>query len=102
VTRNAVQYTAEEGASLFTGTRNAAETAMMKKIVGAARTFLVLCTAVVLSNAIVYGQPANSSPDPKSGAETIGTIKGYMPGIAVALETLAPPVQFELNTTRLR
>jgi hypothetical protein len=75
------------------GTRNAAHTAMIKK--------LILSAVAVLVVAVVNAQLTTSSPDPKSGAEVTGTIKEYTPGIALVLETLAPtePVQFKLAKT---
>jgi hypothetical protein len=77
----------------LTGMRNAAKTTMKKSIF--ATVFVV---ALVLST-IVYAQPTSSSPDPKAGAETTGTIKEYTPGSILILETLAPsePTQFKLS-----
>ena len=50
---------------------------------------------------LVQAQPTSSSPDPKTGVETTGTIKEYTPGIALVLETVAPsePVHFKLSKT---
>jgi hypothetical protein len=58
-----------------------------------------ICVAVVLSGALVFAQPTSSSPDPKSGAESTGTIKEYTPGSVLVLDTLAPnePTQFKLS-----
>src|SRR5438067_8980864 len=71
--------------------RNAAGSFMKKRI--------VICLAAVLASALVYAQPTNSSPDPKAGAETTGTIKEYTPGTILILNTLAPnePTQFKLS-----
>jgi hypothetical protein len=71
--------------------RNAAESFMKKRI--------SICLAAVLASALVYAQPTNSSPDPKAGAESTGTIKEYTPGSILILDTLAPnePTQFKLS-----
>ena len=57
-------------------------------------------SAVVLLTlgTLVYAQPTTSSPDPKAGAESTGTIKEYTPGSTLVLGTLAPnePVQFKI------
>jgi len=57
-----------------------------------------ICLAAVLASALVYAQPT-SSPDPKAGAESTGTIKDYTPGSILILQTLAPnePTQFKLS-----
>jgi hypothetical protein len=72
--------------------RNAAEVIMKKSI-------LTICTAALLTAALASAQPTSSSPDPKAGAETTGTIKEYTPGSILILETLAPsePIQFKLS-----
>jgi len=59
-----------------------------------------LCAVVFLAlGALVYAQPTSSSPDPKAGAETTGTVKTYTPGSILILDTLAPsePTQFKLS-----
>ena len=59
-----------------------------------------LCAIVLLAlGALVYAQPTSSSPDPKAGAETTGTVKTYTPGSILILDTLAPnePTQFKLS-----
>jgi hypothetical protein len=59
-----------------------------------------LCAIVLLAlGALTYAQPTSSSPDPKSGAATTGTIKEYTPGAILILTTLAPnePTQFKLS-----
>ena len=73
--------------------RNAAEVTMNKSIL------VALCSAAFLTTAIVYAQPTSSSPDPKAGAESTGTIKEYTPGSILILDTLAPnePTQFKLS-----
>jgi hypothetical protein len=60
---------------------------------------LSICLAAVLAAALVYAQPTNSSPDPKAGAESTGTIREYTPGTILILDTLAPnePTQFKLS-----
>src|ERR1700730_11709531 len=70
---------------------NAAGSFMKKRI--------SICLAAVLASALVYAQPTNSSPDPKAGAESTGTIKDYTPGSILILDTLAPnePTQFKLS-----
>jgi len=57
---------------------------------------LIAAVAIALSP-LVWGQPTNSSPEPKGGAESTGTIKLYTPGSI--LDTLAPnePTQFKLS-----
>jgi hypothetical protein len=71
--------------------RNAAKSIMKQRI--------LICLAAVLVCGLVYAQPTNSSPDPKAGAETTGTIKEYTPGSILILDTLAPnePTQFKLS-----
>src|SRR5207248_4694122 len=71
--------------------RNVAGSFMKKRI--------SICLAAVLAAAVVYAQPTNSSPDPKAGAESTGTIKEYTPGTILILDTLAPnePTQFKLS-----
>ena len=65
----------------------------------ASRT-ISLCAIVLLTlGALIYAQPTSSSPDPKAGAETTGTVKTYTPGSILILDTLAPsePTQFKLS-----
>ena len=73
--------------------RNAAEDTMKKSI------FATICAAAFLTSAISYAQPTSSSPDPKAGAESTGTVKSYTPGSILILDTLAPnePTQFKLS-----
>ena len=73
--------------------RNAAEVIMKKSI------FATICTVALLISAFTYAQPTSSSPDPKAGAETTGTVKTYTPGSILILDTLAPtePTQFKLS-----
>ena len=64
--------------------------------------FATICATTLVLSAITYAQPTSSSPDPKAGAETTGTIKEYTPGsilILDTLDTLAPnqPTQFKLS-----
>jgi len=86
--------------------RNAAGITMKKNIASptpvrlAARTIFATVSAVALVlSTIAYAQPTSSSPDPKAGAETTGTIKEYTPGTILILDTLAPnePTQFKLS-----
>jgi hypothetical protein len=60
--------------------------------------FTGLCAAALLAT-FAQAQPTATSPDPKGGAETTGTIKEYTAGSTLVLETLAPsePVQFKLG-----
>ena len=64
----------------------------MKKL-----TFVFVATLLI--GGLAFAQPTSSSPDPKAGAETTGTIKEYTPGSVLILETLAPnePTQFKLS-----
>ena len=73
--------------------RNAAEVTMKKTIL------LTICVTAFLTCAVAYAQPTSSSPDPKRGAETTGTIKEYTPGSVLILDSLAPsePTQFKLS-----
>jgi hypothetical protein len=59
---------------------------------------LIAAVAISLST-FVWGQPTNSRPDPKGGAESTGTIREYTPGSILILDTLAPsgPTQFKLS-----
>ena len=70
--------------------RNAAENIMKKTLIFVAT--IAACT-------LAYDQPTNSSPDPKAGAESTGTVKDYTPGSILIIETLAPsePTQFKLS-----
>jgi hypothetical protein len=70
--------------------RNAAENIMKKTLIFVAT--IAACT-------LAYAQPTNSSPDPKAGAESTGTVKDYTPGSILIIETLAPsePTQFKLS-----
>ncbi len=72
--------------------RNAAENTMNKRI-------SILAVAILASATIAHAQPTSSSPDPKAGAETTGTIKEYTPGSILVLDTLAPnePTIFKLS-----
>jgi hypothetical protein len=59
-----------------------------------------LCLVVLLAyGGFAWAQPTSSSPDPKAGAETTGTIKDYTPDSILILDTLAPnePTQFKLS-----
>ena len=73
--------------------RNAAKTTMKKLI------FVSACAIALLACGIAFAQPTSSSPDPKAGAESTGTVKSYTPGSILILETLAPnePTQFKLS-----
>jgi hypothetical protein len=63
------------------------------------KSIFAICTAVLLISAVAYAQPTSSSPDPKAGAESTGTVKTYTPGSILILDTLAPnePTQFKLS-----
>jgi hypothetical protein len=71
--------------------RNAAREIMKKPI-------LIFAVALFAST-LAYTQPTSSSPDPKAGAETTGTVKTYTPGSILIIDTLAPtePTQFKLS-----
>ena len=71
--------------------RNAAEVTMKKPI--------LICALALGLAALAYAQPTSSSPDPKAGAESTGTIKEYTPGSILILDTLAPnePTIFKLS-----
>src|ERR1700738_2146066 len=73
--------------------RNAAKELMKKLILPR------VCAFIMLAVPCAYSQPTSSSPDPKAGAETTGTIKDYTPGSILILDTLAPsePTQFKLS-----
>jgi hypothetical protein len=60
---------------------------------------ILICLVTALVTGFTLAQPTNSSPDPKAGAESTGTIKEYMPGSILILDTLAPnePTQFKLS-----
>ena len=53
----------------------------------------------VLVSGLSFAQPTTSSPDPKAGAESTGTVKEYTPESILILNTLAPsePTQFKLS-----
>lgn|SRR5690242_9245485 len=71
--------------------RNAAETHM--------KTRILFSIALLVASGLAFAQPTTSSPDPKAGAESTGTIKEYTPGSILILDTLAPnePTQFKLS-----
>jgi hypothetical protein len=79
--------------------RNAARMNMIKNIASPARTISLCAVALLVLSAVGYAQPTSSSPDPKAGAETTGTVKTYTPGSILILDTLAPnePTQFKLS-----
>src|ERR1700736_2482636 len=80
--------------------RNAAEYTMNKNTASPARTICIsICAVLFLTATFTFAQPTSSSPDPKAGAETTGTIKEYTPGSILILDTLAPnePTQFKLS-----
>jgi hypothetical protein len=85
--------------------RNAARMNMKKNIASltpvrlAPRTICLCAVALLTLSAVAYSQPTSSSPDPKAGAETTGTVKTYTPGSILILDTLAPnePTQFKLS-----
>src|SRR5437660_3512975 len=59
-----------------------------------------LCAITLLAvSGLAYAQATSSSPDPKAGAESTGTIKEYTTGSVLILDTLAPnePTQFKLS-----
>jgi hypothetical protein len=60
---------------------------------------ILLCLVAIVTSTLVYAQPTSSSPDPKAGAESTGTIREYTPGSILILDTLAPnePTQFKLS-----
>ena len=64
----------------------------MKKL-----TFVFVATLLI--GGLAFAQLTSSSPDPKAGAETTGTVKTYTPGSILILDTLAPsePTQFKLS-----
>lgn len=76
---------------MLTGMRNAAE--------GTMKRLILTCVTVLAFAGLAYTQPTSSSPDPKAGAESTGTIKEYTPGSILILNTLAPnePTQFKLS-----
>ena len=60
---------------------------------------ILFFAATIVMSGLVLSQPTTSSPDPKSGAESTGTIKEYTPGSILILNGLAPsePTQFKLS-----
>ena len=60
---------------------------------------ILFFAATIVMSGLVLAQPTTSSPDPKSGAESTGTIKEYTPGSILILNGLAPsePTQFKLS-----
>lgn len=60
---------------------------------------ILICLITALACGLAYAQPTSSSPDPKAGAESTGTIKEYTPGSILILDSLAPsePTQFKLS-----
>jgi len=63
------------------------------------KRIVFLCAVAVSLSTLALAQPTSSSPDPKAGAESTGTIKEYTPGSILILDTLAPsePTQFKLS-----
>ena len=63
------------------------------------KKLILLFAAIVLTSGFAVAQPTTSSPDPKAGAETTGSIKEYTPESILILNSLAPsePTQFKLS-----
>lgn len=63
------------------------------------KRIISISVALVMASTLVYAQSTSSSPDPKAGAESTGTIKDYTPGSILILNGLAPtePTQFKLS-----
>ena len=63
------------------------------------KKLILFFAATILISGLTLAQPTSSSPDPKAGAESTGTIKEYTPGSILILDTLAPsePTQFKLS-----
>ena len=62
------------------------------------KPILIFVVTLALSP-LAFAQPTSSSPDPKAGAESTGTVKEYTPGSILILNSLAPsePTQFKLS-----
>jgi hypothetical protein len=71
----------------------------MRNVAGVNMKRFTIFVPVLLTCALACAQPTSSSPDPKRGAESTGTIKEYTPGSILILNTLAPsePTQFRLS-----
>lgn len=63
------------------------------------KRLILFFTATIVMSGLVLAQPTSSSPDPKAGAETTGTVKEYTPGSILILNSLAPsePTQFKVS-----
>lgn len=63
------------------------------------KKLIMICFALAAWVGLAVAQPTTSSPDPKGGAESTGTVKDYTPGSILILNTLAPsePTQFKLS-----
>src|SRR5438270_183093 len=63
------------------------------------KKLILFFAATIVMSGLAFAQPTTSSPDPKAGAESTGTIKEYTPGSILILDTLAPnePTQFKLS-----
>ena len=63
------------------------------------KKLILLFAAIVVTSGVAVAQPTTSSPDPKAGAESTGSIKEYTPGSILILNSLAPsePTQFKLS-----
>ena len=63
------------------------------------KKLILLFAAIVFTSGFAVAQPTTSSPDPKAGAESTGSIKEYTPGSILILNSLAPsePSQFKLS-----
>jgi hypothetical protein len=60
---------------------------------------ILFFVATLALSPLAFAQPTSSSPDPKAGAESTGTVKEYTPGSILILNSLAPsePTQFKLS-----
>lgn len=58
-----------------------------------------ICAVTFVALAPIGAQPTTTSPDPKGGAETTGSIKEYTAGTSIVLDQLAPsePLQFKID-----
>ena len=63
------------------------------------KKLILFFTATVVMSGLTLAQPTSNSPDPKSGADSTGSIKEYTPGSILILNSLAPsePTQFKLS-----
>ncbi|HEY6071117.1 MAG TPA: hypothetical protein VIU85_07070 [Chthoniobacterales bacterium] len=63
------------------------------------KKLILFFAATIAMSGLALAQLPTSSPDPKAGAESSGTVKEYTPGSILILNSLTPsePTQFKIS-----